>query len=87
MLVGQWESFMSVGASRQLSSPAFQWQMSATERHAQVATRDRRGRCVMAYTVDGSPTHRLLSSHMAALEKIASERQVPAALQLQLLLQ
>jgi hypothetical protein len=41
----------------------------------------------MAYTVDGSPTHRLLSSHMAALEKIASERQVPAALQLQLLLQ
>ena len=46
----------------------------------QVATRDRRGRGVMAYTVDGSPTHQLLSSHMAALEKIATERQVPFSL-------
>ena len=44
----------------------------------QVATRDRRGRGVMAYTVAGTATHQLLANHMANLEKIATERQVRA---------
>lgn len=44
----------------------------------QVATRDRRGRNVMAYAAEESQTHKLLDSHMEVLEKRASALQVTA---------